>query len=71
MYEYSSGHRLSVVVRPLPPKLPCRDLKWPGTTNGCDWIERGLSYAVVAALPDNELDRIAEQITAKAARPTG
>jgi anti-sigma factor RsiW len=28
--------------------------------NGCAWIANGLGYAVVAALPDEELDRVAD-----------
>jgi anti-sigma factor RsiW len=30
-----------------------------GTVNGCAWIANGLGFAVVAALPDAELDRVA------------
>jgi anti-sigma factor RsiW len=31
-----------------------------GEANGCAWIANGLGYAVVAALPDAELDRVAD-----------
>jgi anti-sigma factor RsiW len=30
-----------------------------GIVNGCAWIANGMGYAVVAALPDAELDRVA------------
>lgn len=72
MYEDSSGHRLSVVVRPMSPDLRAPRFEMAqGATNGCGWIERGLGYAVVAAIPDNDLDRISERIRAEAAKPTG
>ena len=48
MYENSSGHRLSIVVRPM-----SQDLRAPrfemaqGATNGCGWIGKGLGIAVI------------------------
>jgi anti-sigma factor RsiW len=72
MHENSSGRRLSIVLRPMTQDMyaPRFDIS-QGQTNGCGWIEKGLGYAVVAALPDNELDRIAEQIKAEQAKWTG
>jgi anti-sigma factor RsiW len=72
MYENSSGRRRSIVVRPLSPDL--RALRFEmaqGATNGCGWIWKGLGIAVIAALPDDELDRITEQVRAEIAKPTG
>ena len=72
MYENSSGHRLSIVVRPMSPDLHAPQFEMAqGTTNGCGWIGKGLGIAVIAALPDDELDRIAERIRAETAKPTG
>jgi anti-sigma factor RsiW len=63
MYEDSHGERLSLVLRPMSPDLraPTSDMR-DGTVNGCAWITDGLGYAVVAALPDAELDRVADFI---------
>jgi anti-sigma factor RsiW len=63
MYEDSHGQRLSLVLRPMSPDLrtPTSDMR-EGTVNGCAWITNGLGYAVVAALPDAELDRVADFI---------
>jgi anti-sigma factor RsiW len=61
LYEDSHGHRLSLVMRPMSPDLhaPTSDMR-EGSVNGCAWIANGLGYAVVAALPDAELDRVAD-----------
>jgi anti-sigma factor RsiW len=63
MYEDSHGQRLSLMLRPMSPDLraPTSDMR-DGTVNGCAWITDGLGYAVVAALPDAELDRVADFI---------
>jgi anti-sigma factor RsiW len=60
MYEDSHGQRLSLVLRPMSPDLRAAtsDMR-QGSVNGCAWITNGLGYAVVAALPDAELDRVA------------
>jgi anti-sigma factor RsiW len=72
MYEDSSGHRLSIVVRPMSQDLHATRFEMTqGATNGCGWIGKGLGWAVVAALPDDQLDRIAEQIRAEAANLAG
>jgi len=33
-----------------------------GGVNGCAWIADGMGYAVVASLPDDELERVADQV---------
>jgi anti-sigma factor RsiW len=30
--------------------------------NGCAWIADGMGYAVVASLPDDELDSVSDQV---------
>ena len=63
MYGDEQGDRLSLLLRPM-----ARDLHAPrsdmsqGSLNGCAWIDHGLGYAVVAATPDIELDRVADTI---------
>ena len=60
MYEDAHGQRLSLVLRPMSPDLRATtsDMR-QGLVNGCAWITNGLGYAVVAELPDAELDRVA------------
>jgi len=63
MYQDSHGDRLSLLLRPM-----ARDLHAPrsdmsqGPLKGCAWIDNGLGYAVVAAMPDSELDRVADTV---------
>ena len=61
MYEDARGRRLSLVLRPMARGLHAAraDMSASGV-NGCAWIANGLGYAVVAALPDEELDRVAD-----------
>lgn len=72
MYEDSSDRRLSIVLRPMSQDMyaPRFDIS-QGRTNGCGWIEKGLGYVVVAALPDDVLDRIADRIKAELTKSTG
>ncbi len=67
MYGDDAGDRLSVLMRPMSPDLhaPQADVS-QGQLNSCAWIESGLGYAVVAALPDHTIDRIVDQIRAGA-----
>ena len=60
VYEDSQGQRLGLVLRPMSPELRAStsDMR-EGTVNGCAWIANGMGYAVVAVLPDAELDRVA------------
>jgi anti-sigma factor RsiW len=60
IYEDSQGQRLGLVLRPMSPELRAStsDMR-EGIVNGCAWIANGMGYAVVAALPDAELDRVA------------
>jgi anti-sigma factor RsiW len=63
MYENLQGQRLSLVLRPMSPELRASPSEMrEGTVSGCAWIANGLGYAVVAALPDAELDRVADFI---------
>ncbi len=66
MYSDAAGQRLSLLLRPMAPdlKAPDTDIKHAGIS-GCVWIANGMGYAVVAALPDNELDRVADKIRAE------
>jgi anti-sigma factor RsiW len=63
MYENAHGQRLSLVLRPM-----ARDLRATradmreGAVNGCAWISDGIGYAVVASLPDDELDLVADLV---------
>jgi anti-sigma factor RsiW len=63
MYENDAHTRLSVVLRPMAPELrsPQKE-RTSGAVNLCAWIENGIGYAVVATLPDSELDRASEYI---------
>jgi anti-sigma factor RsiW len=63
VYEDSQGQRLGLVLRPMSPELRAStsDMR-EGTVSGCAWIANGMGYAVVAALPDSELDRVADFI---------
>ena len=63
MYDDAAGRRLSLLLRPMAPDLKAQatDMEQAGI-NGCAWITKGMGYAVVAALPDRELDRVADQV---------
>jgi anti-sigma factor RsiW len=63
MYDDNNGKRLSLLFRPMSEDLavPYTDVG-EGEVKGCAWIEKGMGYAVVAALPDSDLDRIARHI---------
>jgi anti-sigma factor RsiW len=70
MYEGPNNERLSVIMRPMAPNLYAAptDLA-QDTINGSGWIDDGLGFAVVAALPEAELERIASQIKAEQSVP--
>jgi anti-sigma factor RsiW len=63
VYEDSRGDRLGLVLRPMSPELraSASDMR-EGTVSGCAWITNGMGYALVAALPESELDRVADFI---------
>jgi len=63
MYANDAGMRISLVLRPMAAGLaaPQTDIV-DGQVRGCAWIEKGMGYAVVAALPDSELDRVAAEV---------
>lgn len=66
MYDDAAGQRLSLLLRPMAPDLKASpaDMGQAGIS-GCAWIAKGMGYAVVAALPDSELDRVADQVRAE------
>ncbi len=63
MYDDSGGHRLSLVLRPMKPALhaPGAAIRDNGV-NGLAWIGNGLGVAVVAALPERDIERIAAEV---------
>jgi len=63
MYENDAHVRLSVVLRPMAPSLHApRTEVARGDTHLCGWIDNGLGYAVVASVPDAEIDRASDLI---------
>jgi hypothetical protein len=70
MYEDARGQRLGLVLQPM-----ARDLRAAradmreGVVNGCAWIAGGIGYAVVASLPDEALDAIADQVHREVREP--
>lgn len=70
MYEGPNNERLSLIMRPMAPDLHAAptDLA-KGIINGSGWIDDGLGFAVVAQLPEAELERIAGQIKAEQNAP--
>lgn len=63
MYADGQGQRVSVLLRPMAPDLHAReaDIADKGV-NGRAWITNGLGIAVTAALPEDQMARIAEQV---------
>lgn len=63
VYEDARGQRLSLLLRPMARDLysPQSDIR-AGAVNGCAWIANGMGYAVVASLPDDELEHVADQV---------
>ncbi len=63
VYDDPQGNRLSVLERPMATGLTAdREDMAEGAVSGCTWIDGGMGFAVVAALPDEVLDRVADQI---------
>ena len=67
MYENAQGQRLSLVLRPMARDLHAAraDMR-QGAVNGCAWIADGIGYAVVASLPDDELDLVSDLVQREA-----
>ena len=52
MYEDQTGERLSVVAVPMAPNLHAVEFDMAqNAVNGCGWIDQGVGYAIVEALP--------------------
>lgn len=63
MYDDANGHRLSLLLRPMKPGLHAPDaVIGKNGMNGRAWIGHGLGVAVVAALPQRDLERVATQV---------
>ncbi len=63
IYEDTHGQRVSLVLRPMARDLrTARSDMRKGAMNGCAWIADGMGYAVVASLPDDELELVADQV---------
>ena len=58
IYEDAQGQRLGLVLQPMSPNCVPPPPMREGTENGCAWTN-SLGYAVVAAQPHAELDRVA------------
>lgn len=65
MYDDASHQRISVLLRPMAPALHAPDtVIQQNGVNGRAWIGNGLGVAVVAALPADDIARLAAQIGA-------
>lgn len=65
MYDDASHQRVSVLLRPMAPALHAADeVIRQNNVNGQAWIGNGLGVAVVAALPAEDVARLAAQIGA-------
>jgi anti-sigma factor RsiW len=68
VYDDDAGNRLSLLMRPMAPELSASpaDMR-QGAMNGSAWISKGMGYAVVAASPDNALERVTREVSQQAA----
>ncbi len=70
VYDDGQGGRLTVLLRPMAPQLQAaRSDVEQGPLTSCTWIGQGMGYAVVAAAPDQTLDRVADEISQQAGKP--
>jgi anti-sigma factor RsiW len=66
MYEDTTGHRMSLVMRPMATDLRVPIAQWDRKdVNASSWIDKGLGYAILGQVPNSELDRMARQISGK------
>jgi anti-sigma factor RsiW len=70
MYEDADQHRITVLLRPMAPTLhaPGAAIRQNGV-NGRAWIGNGLGVAVLAAMPEGEIDNLATHIGADFGMP--
>jgi anti-sigma factor RsiW len=66
MYEDTTGQRMSLVMRPMAADLRVPIAQWDrNDVNACAWIDKGLGYAILGPVTNDELDRMARQISGK------
>ncbi len=64
MYEDADGHRMSLVMRPMAADLRVPIAQWDrNDVNASSWIDKGLGYAILGPVPNDELVRMARQIS--------
>lgn len=66
MYDDAAGHRVSLLLRPMAPDLHVAetDIQRAGVS-GYAWIREGWGCALVAAMPQSELDPLADKVRAE------
>jgi anti-sigma factor RsiW len=65
MYDDARHQRISLLLRPMTRSLKApKDMLRQDGVNGCAWIADGLGVAVVAAIPESDIERIVTQIGA-------
>lgn len=64
IYENGNSNRMSLLMRPMTTDLQVPITDWDrGDVNACSWIGKGMGYALLGAVPDEQLDRIARHIS--------
>jgi anti-sigma factor RsiW len=66
LYKTGGGQRLSLLMRPMAPGFESPEVEPSrGEWNTCAWVGHGMGYALVAATPRTELDKLVDQIKAE------
>ncbi len=66
VYEDGDGNRMSLLMRPMAADLHVPIAQWDrNDLNACSWIDKGMGYAILGPVPDNDLERMAREIGAK------
>lgn len=64
VYQDSDGNRMSLLMRPMSPDLRVPMVDWDhNQLNACSWIDAGMGYALLGAVPDDKIDRIARRLS--------